>query len=399
MDCAARHHDPHVRVPELGGPDRWGRRALRVRQRAGRGRGHEVHFVHGPAWPGRIDSLDELPSFPFEADLQHHIVDTLEDPRLPESDIVFAQDAPARLGLPAMFMQGYRMWLEAVERYGFRIRRRRSASRAGSSTRRAVGVTDPSRCGTSRWGSTTSCSRSALRRRIARSTSPCFPTPIGRRDGTSACGPRARLRRQRPDGGTSSSRTRRRANPPARRGVARLARPAEARRRGVQRGRVFVQTSNHEGFGFTPVEAMACGSALVTTDNGGSRDLRLENETALVVPPGDVDGLVGGVERLLTDDDLHARLVRAGSSTRAAVRLGRSGAGPRSAAASSTSRTLGSSSTLRPLTRANERRPGESRARQRLRVQHRVERHGVHVPAVLRRQPDRPERRAGSASS
>ena len=44
--------------------------------------------------------------------------------------------------------------------------------------------------------------------------------------------------------------------------------------------RVFVQASHHEGFGFTPIEAMGCGCALVTTDNGGSRDYALPGETA-----------------------------------------------------------------------------------------------------------------------
>jgi glycosyltransferase involved in cell wall biosynthesis len=57
---------------------------------------------------------------------------------------------------------------------------------------------------------------------------------------------------------------------------------------------------------------MACGSALVTTDNGGSRDYALAGDTALVVPPGDIDGLVGSVERLFSDDELRTRLAHAG---------------------------------------------------------------------------------------
>ena len=58
--------------------------------------------------------------------------------------------------------------------------------------------------------------------------------------------------------------------------------------------RVFLCTSWVEGFGLTNVEAMACGAALVTTDNGGSRDYALHGETALVAPCGDV----GSVERV-----------------------------------------------------------------------------------------------------
>jgi glycosyltransferase involved in cell wall biosynthesis len=75
--------------------------------------------------------------------------------------------------------------------------------------------------------------------------------------------------------------------------------------------RVFVQPSYHEGFGFTAVEAMACGAALVTTDNGGSDDYALP-DTALLVPPGDVEGLVRSVETLLDDDDQRVRIATAG---------------------------------------------------------------------------------------
>jgi L-malate glycosyltransferase len=78
--------------------------------------------------------------------------------------------------------------------------------------------------------------------------------------------------------------------------------------------RVFLQPSYHEGFGYTAVEAMACGCALVTTDNGGSRDYAMDGETALVVPPGDPAALAGAAERLLRDDAQRARLADAGSA-------------------------------------------------------------------------------------
>jgi glycosyltransferase involved in cell wall biosynthesis len=76
--------------------------------------------------------------------------------------------------------------------------------------------------------------------------------------------------------------------------------------------RVFVQSSKHEGFGFTAVEAMACGAALVTTDNGGSRDYAVHGETAWVVPPGDHQGLADGIEALVTDERRRSRLAAAG---------------------------------------------------------------------------------------
>src|SRR5690606_15362112 len=46
---------------------------------------------------------------------------------------------------------------------------------------------------------------------------------------------------------------------------------------------VFLQTSLTEGWGLTATESMACGCALVTTSNGGSRDYAFDGETALVV--------------------------------------------------------------------------------------------------------------------
>jgi len=76
--------------------------------------------------------------------------------------------------------------------------------------------------------------------------------------------------------------------------------------------RVFVQASRHEGFGLTPVEAMACGAALVTTDCGGSRDYAFADETAIVVPPEDPMALADAVESLLDDDERRAALAAAG---------------------------------------------------------------------------------------
>jgi glycosyltransferase involved in cell wall biosynthesis len=66
--------------------------------------------------------------------------------------------------------------------------------------------------------------------------------------------------------------------------------------------RVFLCTSEVEGFGLTNVEAMACGAALVTTDNGGSRDYAFHGETALVGRHGDVAALSEHVATLLEDD-------------------------------------------------------------------------------------------------
>lgn len=78
------------------------------------------------------------------------------------------------------------------------------------------------------------------------------------------------------------------------------------------RCQVFVQASIVEGFGFTAVEAMACGCALVTSDNGGSRDYAVHDSTALVSDPTDVGALAHDVADLLGDAERRRRLATAG---------------------------------------------------------------------------------------
>ena len=75
---------------------------------------------------------------------------------------------------------------------------------------------------------------------------------------------------------------------------------------------VFVQASWTEGWGLTATEAMACGCALVTTDNGGSREYAEDGVTALVVPPRRPEPLAAAIGRVLADDELRLRLARAG---------------------------------------------------------------------------------------
>src|SRR3989454_6288843 len=63
-----------------------------------------------------------------------------------------------------------------------------------------------------------------------------------------------------------------------------------------------------------PMEAMACGAALVTYDNGGSRDYARDGETALVARRRDVADLAARLERLAADEPLRARLAAAGTA-------------------------------------------------------------------------------------
>ena len=78
--------------------------------------------------------------------------------------------------------------------------------------------------------------------------------------------------------------------------------------------RVFVYPSLYEGFGWPPLEAMACGTPVVTS--GISSLPEVVGDAALLIDPLDVDGLAGSIRRLWDDEalrrDLRARgLVRA----------------------------------------------------------------------------------------
>jgi len=77
---------------------------------------------------------------------------------------------------------------------------------------------------------------------------------------------------------------------------------------------IYLCPSWDEGLGMPPMEAMACGAALVTFDNGGCRDYALDGETALVAPRRDVTALAGALERIVTDAGLRERLARQGQA-------------------------------------------------------------------------------------
>jgi glycosyltransferase involved in cell wall biosynthesis/2-polyprenyl-3-methyl-5-hydroxy-6-metoxy-1,4-benzoquinol methylase len=83
------------------------------------------------------------------------------------------------------------------------------------------------------------------------------------------------------------------------------------------RAAVVACPSQREGFGVACAEAMAHARAVVASDVGGLRDLVVDGETGLLVPPGDVEALREALERLLGDRDLRRRL---GTAARERVR-------------------------------------------------------------------------------
>lgn len=68
--------------------------------------------------------------------------------------------------------------------------------------------------------------------------------------------------------------------------------------------------SLYEGFGLPPLEAMACGVPVLTSDRGSLPEVVAD--ASLVVDPENVDSMAAGLNRLLCDSELRAALVARG---------------------------------------------------------------------------------------
>ena len=65
---------------------------------------------------------------------------------------------------------------------------------------------------------------------------------------------------------------------------------------------VFAAPSYYEGGpGFVYLEAMACGLPVIGCEGSGANEAIIPEQTGLLVPPGNVEALVGALRRLLTD--------------------------------------------------------------------------------------------------
>jgi glycosyltransferase involved in cell wall biosynthesis len=69
---------------------------------------------------------------------------------------------------------------------------------------------------------------------------------------------------------------------------------------------LFVYPSIFEGFGLPPLEAMACGTPVVTSNTSALPET--VGEAALTVDPLDVDALAAGIAAVLSDGSLRTRL-------------------------------------------------------------------------------------------
>lgn len=75
---------------------------------------------------------------------------------------------------------------------------------------------------------------------------------------------------------------------------------------------LYAAPSHYEGFGLTPVEAMACAVPVVATRGVGTFDDQvIEGETGLLVPPADPAALAAALNALMNDPDRLAKMAAA----------------------------------------------------------------------------------------
>lgn len=76
----------------------------------------------------------------------------------------------------------------------------------------------------------------------------------------------------------------------------------------ICQGWLFADAQNRAGWNNPVAEAMACGVHVVCTDIGGNRDFAVHNETALMVPVGDVEAMSEAIRELIKDREKAERL-------------------------------------------------------------------------------------------
>ena len=69
---------------------------------------------------------------------------------------------------------------------------------------------------------------------------------------------------------------------------------------------LYVAPQRWEGFGLTPLEAMASGVPVVATDVGAFSEL-VPGQAGVIVPPGSGDAMIAAVEPYLADDQMRER--------------------------------------------------------------------------------------------
>ena len=78
---------------------------------------------------------------------------------------------------------------------------------------------------------------------------------------------------------------------------------------------VLLYPSRVEGFGLPPLEAMACGCPVVTTDVGAIPEFAQDGINAFVIKPGDIKAMADRLSLLLRNSDLSKPFAKEGLRT------------------------------------------------------------------------------------
>ncbi len=86
--------------------------------------------------------------------------------------------------------------------------------------------------------------------------------------------------------------------------------PFETLRCFYESAAAFVFPSRYEGFGLPPLEAMACGTPVVTSNVSSLPEV--VGDAAIQVNPENVFDIARGIKEVLLDEELRATLIRRG---------------------------------------------------------------------------------------
>ena len=78
--------------------------------------------------------------------------------------------------------------------------------------------------------------------------------------------------------------------------------------------KIFINASDSEGFANTPLEAMACGLAVITT-TPGTEEYAVDGKNCLIVPTYNSKAIEDAVRKLLENDTLRNKLIQNGLET------------------------------------------------------------------------------------
>ena len=83
----------------------------------------------------------------------------------------------------------------------------------------------------------------------------------------------------------------------------------------LRKSDIYICASMYESFCLPVLEAMTCGVAVITTNNGGNMDFVKDNENALVIEKDNIDDIVEKTKKLINNAQLRERLSRAALQT------------------------------------------------------------------------------------